>query len=73
MPHGTDWRITVKQYKKNNGILKYTDFENISARMNSSYNVNKYLTVGENFTVTYTSQVDCAPTVSYTHLRAPET
>ena len=48
-------------YKKNNGILKYTDFENISARMNSSYNVNKYLTVGENFTVTYTSQVDCAP------------
>lgn len=48
-------------YKKNNGILKYTDFENISARMNSSYNVNKYITVGENFTVTYTSQVDCAP------------
>ena len=48
-------------YKKNSGILKYTDFENISARMNSSYNVNKYITVGENFTVTYTSQVDCAP------------
>ncbi len=48
-------------YKKNNGIIKYTDFQNISARMNSSYNINKYLTVGENFTVTYTSQVDVAP------------
>ena len=22
MPHGTDWRITVKQYKKNNGMSK---------------------------------------------------
>ena len=48
-------------YKKNNGILKYTDFQNISARMNSSYNINKYITIGENFTVTYSSQVDCAP------------
>lgn len=48
-------------YKKNKGILKYTDFENISARINSSYNINKYLTIGENFTVTYSSQVDCAP------------
>ena len=48
-------------YKKNNGILKYTDFQNISARMNSSYNINKYITVGENFTVTYSSQVDSAP------------
>ena len=28
-------------YKKNKGILKYTDFENISARINSSYNINK--------------------------------
>ena len=42
-------------YKKNKGILKYTDFENISARINSSYNINKYLTIGENFTVTYFS------------------
>ncbi len=61
--HANDKHSTMFSlgYKKNNGILKYTDFENISARMNSSYNVNKYLTVGENFTVTYTSQVDCAP------------
>lgn len=48
-------------YKKNNGILKYTDFQNISARMNSSYNLGKYITVGENFTVTYSSQVDSYP------------
>ena len=48
-------------YKSSEGILKYTNFENISARMNSSYNVNKYITVGENFTVTYSSQVDAAP------------
>lgn len=48
-------------YKKNNGILKYTDFQNISARMNSAYHVNRNVTIGENFTVTYTSQVDCAP------------
>ena len=48
-------------YKKNTGIIKYTDFENISARMNSSYNINKYITIGENFTVTYSSQVDTAP------------
>lgn len=48
-------------YKNNSGILKYTDFENISARMNTSYNINKIVSVGENFTVTYTNQVDCAP------------
>lgn len=48
-------------YKKNNGILKYTDFQNISARMNTSYNIGKYVSVGENFTVTYSNQVDCAP------------
>lgn len=48
-------------YKKNDGILKYTNFENISARMNASYNLNKKVTVGENFTVTYTKQVDVAP------------
>lgn len=48
-------------YKNNSGILKHTDFENISARMNTSYNINKMVSVGENFTVTYTNQVDCAP------------
>ena len=63
LSHANDKHSTMFSlgYKKNNGILKYTDFENISARMNSSYNVNKYVTVGENFTVTYPSQADCAP------------
>ncbi len=48
-------------YKKNEGILKYTNFENIAARMNSSYDISRVLTVGENFTLTYTKQVDCFP------------
>ena len=48
-------------YKKNDGILKYTSFENISARINTSYNINKILKVGENFTLTWSSQVDSAP------------
>ncbi len=48
-------------YKKNAGILKYTDFENLSARINTSYNISPVVTVGENFTLTYTDQVDCQP------------
>ena len=48
-------------YKKSNGIIKYTDFQNISARMNSSYNIADWISVGENFTVTYSNQVDVAP------------
>ena len=48
-------------YKKNNGILKYTDFESMSARINTSYKVNKIITIGENATITYSNQVDCQP------------
>ena len=48
-------------YKKNNGILKHTDFESFSGRINSSYKVNKIVTIGENATITYSSQVDCQP------------
>ncbi|MDE6226991.1 MAG: TonB-dependent receptor [Muribaculaceae bacterium] len=48
-------------YKKNEGILKYTSFENISGRFNSSFHIGNYVTVGENFTLTYTDQVDCQP------------
>lgn len=48
-------------YRKNEGILKYTNFENISARVNSSFNISPVVTVGENFTLTYTDQVDCQP------------
>ncbi len=48
-------------YKKNEGILKYTSFENISARVNTSFTISPVVTVGENFTLTYTDQVDCQP------------
>lgn len=48
-------------YKRNNGILKYTDFENISARFNTSWKLNRIVAVGENLTLTRTSQVDCHP------------
>lgn len=48
-------------YKHNEGILKYTNFENIAARINTSFNICPIVTVGENFTLTYTKQVDCHP------------
>ena len=48
-------------YRRTDGILKETNFENIAARINSSYNISKAVTVGENFTLTYTKQVDCHP------------
>lgn len=48
-------------YKRNNGILKYTDFENISARFNTFWKLNRIVAVGENLTLTRTSQVDCHP------------
>jgi len=48
-------------YRRNDGILKDTNFENISARVNSSFNISPVVSVGENFTLTYTKQVDCHP------------
>ena len=48
-------------YKKNNGILRYTDFENFSGRVNTSYNINKLVTIGENLTISYTNQVNSFP------------
>ena len=49
-------------YYKNKGIIKMTDFERFSARMNSDYKLLKIgdrniVTVGENFTVNRTSEV----------------
>ncbi|MDO4165195.1 MAG: TonB-dependent receptor [Bacteroides sp.] len=45
-------------YYKNIGIIKWTDFERISARMNTEYNlIDKILTVGEHFTLNRTSEV----------------
>ncbi|MCM1336864.1 MAG: TonB-dependent receptor [Candidatus Amulumruptor caecigallinarius] len=48
-------------YRRAEGILKHTNFENISARVNSSFDISKVVSVGENFTLTYTDQVDCQP------------
>ena len=48
-------------YKKATGVLKHTDFENFSARFNSSYKINKIVTIGENAAFSYSNNVDCAP------------
>ncbi len=48
-------------YKKALGVLKHTDFENFSARMNSVYKLNSIISVGENATFSYSNNVDCAP------------
>lgn len=48
-------------YKKADGILKYTDYENFTARLNSSYNIAKWLSIGENVSFSYSNNVDCFP------------
>ena len=48
-------------YKKATGVLKYTDFENFSARFNSSYKLNSIISVGENATFSYSSNVNSEP------------
>ena len=48
-------------YKKATGVLKYTDFENFAARFNSSYKINSIVSVGENATFSYSTNVDAAP------------
>ena len=40
-------------YKNNEGVLKYTDFENISARLNTSWNLNKIVTDVSSLSVAY--------------------
>jgi len=45
-------------YYKNLGIIKGSDFERFSARMNTEYNlIGKMLTIGEHFTLNRTSEV----------------
>ncbi len=45
-------------YYKNEGIIKQTDFERFSARMNSDYKlIGDILTIGEHFTMSRTSEV----------------
>ncbi|GFR77541.1 TonB-dependent receptor SusC [Elysia marginata] len=38
-------------YYKNEGVMKNTSFDRMTARMNGTYRVNDWITVGENFTV----------------------
>lgn len=63
LSHATDKSTALFSvgYKNNSGILRYTDFQSISARLNTSFNINKIVSVGENFTLSYTRQVDSAP------------
>ena len=45
-------------YYKNNGVIKTSDFERFSARINSDYKIiGDYVTIGENFTLNRTSEV----------------
>ncbi len=49
-------------YYKNNGIIKHSDFQRFSARMNSTYKLlnigeRKIVTVGEHFTVNRTNEL----------------
>lgn len=45
-------------YYKNLGIIKYTDFERFSARVNTEYKpFNNILTIGEHFTINKTDEV----------------
>ncbi len=41
-------------YFNQEGIIKYTGFDRFSVRFNSSYTIKDILTVGENFTTSYT-------------------
>lgn len=45
-------------YLDNNGLVKYTDFSRISARMNTDYKLlDGLITIGENFTLNRTTEV----------------
>ncbi len=45
-------------YYKNEGVIKTSDFDRFSARINSDYKILKdYVTIGENFTMNRTSEV----------------
>ena len=45
-------------YYKNEGVIKTSDFDRFSARINSDYKILKdYVTIGENFTLSRTSEV----------------
>lgn len=48
-------------YEKNDGIQIYSNYDKLNTRLNSSFNVNKAVTIGENLQVTYFRQVNFGP------------
>ncbi|GAE83587.1 TonB-dependent receptor [Bacteroides reticulotermitis JCM 10512] len=51
-------------YYKNDGLIKYSNFDRISARMNSEYKlIGDMLTIGENFTLNRTTEVQAPANV----------
>lgn len=44
-------------YYDQEGVVEHTGFSRYSTRMNSNYNVTDWLTIGENFTGSYTEEV----------------
>ncbi len=60
---GSDRSTTLVSlgYKKAQGILKYTDFENFTGRVNTTYKINNIFSVGENLSISYSNNVDSYP------------
>lgn len=44
-------------YNRDNGIMRYTNYERFSSRLNSSFNIKNVLTIGENVFVSNFSEV----------------
>ncbi|MDR2914346.1 MAG: TonB-dependent receptor [Tannerella sp.] len=57
-------------YFDNEGTIEYSSFNRISARMNSDYKIFDKLTIGENFTVNRTSEVQAPGDVLDLSLKA---
>ncbi len=47
-------------YFNQDGIIQHTNFDRFSARFNSSYKIKDFLTIGENFSSSYTTQVSAS-------------
>ncbi len=60
---GSDRATTLVSfgYKKATGVLKYTDFNNFTGRVNTTYKINNIISVGENLSISYSSNVDSQP------------
>ncbi|MCQ2149057.1 MAG: TonB-dependent receptor [Bacteroidales bacterium] len=59
-------------YKKADGVLKGFDFENISARVNTYTRINRFISVGENLSVSYSNRTDCCSGDNMLRMRTTE-